>query len=126
MRDEVLDNTISPAVSCADLTSLMIFASFFCWSISQGGRTLETPIPLDYSDKEVDEVVFKLVDGAVVKIIVKTGISDYQRIEVIEGLNDGEEIVSGPFLAVSKRLKDGDKVTVTNKKAEKKSVASTE
>ena len=78
------------------------------------------------ADKEVDEVVFKLVDGAVVKIIVKTGISDYQRIEVIEGLNDGEEIVSGPFLAVSKRLKDGDKVTVTNKKAEKKSVASTE
>ncbi len=59
---------------------------------------------------DLDEVVFKLSDGKAVKTIVKTGISDFERIEVIEGLKQGEEIISGPFLAVSKRLKDGDGV----------------
>jgi len=46
---------------------------------------------------------------------VKTGISDYDNIEVTSGISDSTEIITGPFLAVSKRLKDGDKV----RKAEK-------
>lgn len=33
-------------------------------------------------------------------------------IEVVSGLKDGEEIISGPFLEVSKKLNDGDKVTL--------------
>jgi HlyD family secretion protein len=41
---------------------------------------------------------------------VKTGISDYDNIEIISGIGEGEEVVTGPFLVVSKRLKDGDKV----------------
>ncbi|MBV6639095.1 MAG: efflux RND transporter periplasmic adaptor subunit [Cyclobacteriaceae bacterium] len=68
------------------------------------------------ANQEVDEVVFKLVEGKAVKAIVETGISDYQRIEIIKGLEDGDEIIKGPFLAVSKRLNDGDLVEVTNKK----------
>ena len=42
--------------------------------------------------------------------LVKTGISDYDNIEILEGLVEGEKVISGPFLAVSKRLKDGDLV----------------
>ncbi|WP_421868920.1 efflux RND transporter periplasmic adaptor subunit [Marinoscillum sp.] len=61
---------------------------------------------------ELDEVVFKLVDGKAVKTIVKTGISDFERIEVTDGVAEGDVIISGPFLAVSKRLKDGDDVEV--------------
>ena len=50
---------------------------------------------------------------------VKTGITDTAAgtIEVISGLKEGEEIVSGPFIAVSKKLKDGE---VIMKKVEKK------
>ncbi len=48
---------------------------------------------------------------------VKTGISDFENIEIKEGLKEGEEIISGPFLVVSKRLKNGDLVML--KKAEK-------
>ena len=51
---------------------------------------------------------------------VKTGISDYDNIEILEGLNEGQEVVTGPFLAVSKRLKDGDKIKQLVKKEEKK------
>ena len=65
------------------------------------------------------EVVF-IHDGDKVKMReVKTGITDTAAgtIELIEGLKVGEEIVSGPFIAVSKKLKDGDLVM---KKVEKK------
>ena len=43
---------------------------------------------------------------------VKTGITDTNAgtIEIISGLKEGEEIISGPFIAVSKKLKDGDAV----------------
>ena len=41
---------------------------------------------------------------------VKTGISDYDNIEILSGLSEGDEVVSGPFFVVSKRLKTGDLV----------------
>tara|TARA_Y100001972_G_scaffold95045_1_gene117019 strand:- start:1199 stop:2560 length:1362 start_codon:yes stop_codon:yes gene_type:complete len=80
-------------------------------SISNGDQAENTSL----ANQEVDEVVFKIVDGKAVKTIVETGISDFQRIEVLKGLEEGDEIVKGPFLAVSKRLNDGDNVEITNK-----------
>lgn len=56
------------------------------------------------------EVVFVNSNGKVVMREVKTGISDYENIEILSGLKEGEEIVSGPFVAVSKRLNNGDAV----------------
>jgi len=41
---------------------------------------------------------------------VKTGVSDFDNIQILEGVNEGDEIVSGPFVVVSKKLKDGDAV----------------
>ncbi|SNS68992.1 HlyD family secretion protein [Ekhidna lutea] len=61
-------------------------------------------------DEEVKEVVFVVSEGKAVKTEVKTGISDFDRIEIISGVDEGTDVVSGPFLAVSKRLKDGDDV----------------
>ena len=66
--------------------------------------------------KEPKTVVFVNDKGVAKMIEVKTGISDYDNIEVISGLSDSTEVITGPFLAVSKRLKDGEKV----RKAEKK------
>ena len=51
---------------------------------------------------------------------VKTGISDYDNIEILSGIADGAEIITGPFTAVSKRLKDGDKVRQAEKKEPEK------
>ena len=51
---------------------------------------------------------------------VKTGISDYDNIEIPEGVTEAQEVVTGPFLAVSKRLKDGDAIKQLKKKEEKK------
>jgi HlyD family secretion protein len=72
-------------------------------------------------EKKADKIVIFVNDGGKAKMVeVKTGISDYDNIEILEGLNEGQEVVTGPFLAVSKRLKDGDKIKQLVKKEEKK------
>jgi len=65
---------------------------------------------------ELEEVAFVLQkDGKVKKTVVKTGIQDINYIEILSGLNAGDEIVTGPYNAVSKTLKDGNKVKVVPK-----------
>lgn len=76
------------------------------------------------ADEEVKEVVFVVSEGKAVKTEVETGISDFDRIEIISGVEEGTEVVSGPFLAVSKRLKDGDDVESKSDDQEKKDSAS--
>ncbi|WP_066835509.1 efflux RND transporter periplasmic adaptor subunit [Rufibacter ruber] len=64
-----------------------------------------------------DEVVFVHEKGKVTMVKVKTGISDFDNIEILSGVKAGQEVVSGPFRAVSKQLKDGAKVTVKDEKS---------
>jgi HlyD family secretion protein len=62
------------------------------------------------------ELVF-INDGGIAKLRqIKTGISDFQNIEVLDGIKEGEEIISGPYFIVSKELKEGDKVKVSEGK----------
>lgn len=69
--------------------------------------------------KEPKTVVF-VNNGGVAKMVeVKTGISDYENIEILSGVSDSTEVVTGPFLVVSKRLKEGDKIRKAEKKTEK-------
>ncbi|MFN7261336.1 MAG: efflux RND transporter periplasmic adaptor subunit [Cyclobacteriaceae bacterium] len=73
------------------------------------------------AEKKEDKVVVFVNDKGVAKMVeVKTGISDYDNIEIISGLADSVEVVTGPFLVVSKRLKDGDKIVQAMKKDDKK------
>lgn len=67
------------------------------------------------------ELVFVSENGIAKLRTVKTGISDYENIEILEGLKEGDEIISGPYFTVSKDLKEGDAV----KKAESKPVPTT-
>jgi hypothetical protein len=65
-------------------------------------KAKETPKPV--------EVVF-VVEGDHVKMIpVKIGISDDSYWEVTEGLQEGQELVSGSYRAVSRDLEDGKKI----------------
>ncbi len=69
------------------------------------------------SEKKQDKVVVFVNEGGVAKMVeVKTGISDYDNIEILSGISDSTEIVTGPFLVVSKRLKEGDKIRQAQKK----------
>jgi HlyD family secretion protein len=65
---------------------------------------------------ELEEVVFiRQQEGKVKKVIVTTGIQDITYIEIRSGLKEGDEIVTGPYNAISKTLKDGAKVKVVPK-----------
>jgi HlyD family secretion protein len=65
---------------------------------------------------ELEEVVFVLQkDNKVKKTVVKTGIQDINNIEIVKGLSDGDEVITGPYNAISKTLKDGNKVKVVPK-----------
>jgi HlyD family secretion protein len=69
------------------------------------------------------EVVFVMEKGGKVKQIeVKTGISDFENIEILSGLADGQEIISGPYATVAKKLKAGDLVKKKEVKAGEKAL----
>lgn len=70
--------------------------------------------------KESKVVVFLNEGGAAKMVEVKTGISDYDNIEILSGLSENAEVVTGPFLVVSKRLKEGDKIKQAEKPEDKK------
>jgi HlyD family secretion protein len=59
---------------------------------------------------DLQEVVFVYKDGAISKRIVKTGIQDSYYIRVIDGLKEGEEVVTAPYSLISKILNDGMEV----------------
>lgn len=61
-------------------------------------------------DKEV-EGVFRVVEGKVEFLPVVTGIADQQNIEIVSGLDDGDEIVTGSY-TILRTIKDGSEVTV--------------
>ncbi len=61
------------------------------------------------------EVVFVVNKGTVAMKEVKIGISDNEFIEVTSGLKAGEEVVSGPYRAISSELQDESKVQPENK-----------
>jgi len=64
----------------------------------------------------VQEYVFMYDKGVVKMLKVKTGIQDNTYIQIVDGVKEGQEIVTAPYRAVSKKLKDGDKVTKVDAK----------
>jgi HlyD family secretion protein len=75
----------------------------------------ETPVESDSvatgpPAEDLRRVVFLVADGVASMVEVETGISDDTHIEVRSGLAGGEEVVIGPYRAVSRDLEDGGAV----------------
>ena len=72
----------------------------------------DSPLNDDYV-----EIVFVVEEGDTVNMVeVKTGIQDDEYIEIISGIKEGQEVVTGPYSAVSKKLKQGDLIKRDNEK----------
>jgi len=67
-------------------------------------------------DNEVKEIVYLIQNGIAKEKPVKTGISDDNYIEIKEGLNGNESVVSGNYKAISRDLYDGAVVKIDDKK----------
>lgn len=61
------------------------------------------------------EYVFLFDNGKAKQVAVRTGIQDNQYIEIKEGLEAGQEVITGPFRLVSRELSDGDPVIRTQR-----------
>jgi HlyD family secretion protein len=69
------------------------------------------------------EVVFIIEKGKAVARQVKTGIQSDDLIEILDGVKEGDEIVTGSYRAISKDLDNGAVITVNNdKKPEREKV----
>jgi HlyD family secretion protein len=67
------------------------------------------------SNAPVKEYVFIYGSGKVKQVQVTTGIQDDTYIQVLTGLKEGDEVVSAPYPAISKTLKDGSIVEKVDK-----------
>lgn len=65
------------------------------------------------------EIVFVVKNGKVEARQVKTGIQSSSHIEILEGLSEGDEVVTGSYRAISKDLEIGAVVSVKNNDAKK-------
>jgi HlyD family secretion protein len=97
--------TNSPALAagtngCADCDTNSVAAA----TNSPSKNPNEPPKPI--------EVVF-VVQGDHVKMVpVKRGISDDNFVEILDGLHEGDQVVSGGYKAINRDLEDGKKVVV--------------
>jgi HlyD family secretion protein len=64
---------------------------------------------------ELNEYVFVFEDGKAMMHSVKSGIQDNTYIQILEGLEDGQEVITGPYRAVSRSLENGEEVEVVKK-----------
>ena len=68
----------------------------------------------EFNQKEAFECVFIHKNGKALIKSVETGIQDDQNIEIISGLNEGDEIIKAPYSAVSKKLRNEMPISVEN------------
>jgi HlyD family secretion protein len=130
-----LDENLRPGMSCnADIETETVFDvisvpiqsvtsrdDFEAPSKNNGNGEDEHPEGESETEKKKErkgpmEVVFLFDNGSVKMTEVKTGISDDNYLEVKEGLDGGEEVVSGSYRAISRELKDGTKVRIEEKR----------
>ncbi len=69
--------------------------------------------------RTLQRVVFVKTGETVTMKKVETGIADNTFIEIRSGLQPGEEVVSGSYTAISRRLKDGAKVAIEKEEGSK-------
>ncbi|MGJ8591092.1 MAG: efflux RND transporter periplasmic adaptor subunit [Aquaticitalea sp.] len=73
-------------------------------------KSKDAPSKPKISEEQKFECVFVVNNGEAKLRVVKTGIQDDSKIEIVSGLKEGDQIITGPYNVVSKTLKSGDKV----------------
>lgn len=66
--------------------------------------------------EDLRKVVFLVKEGKAVRHQVETGISDNTHIQVLSGVENGDQVVIGSYRVLSKELEDGEAVNVNNNK----------
>lgn len=75
-------------------------------------RSVKYNYTKELNEKEAFECVFIHKNGKAIIKSVETGIQDDQNIEIISGLNEGDEVIKAPYSAISKKLRNEMTVSV--------------
>ncbi len=70
----------------------------------------------DKSKKEMVEAVFIVQESRAVAKAVRIGISDDTHYAILTGLDEGDDVITGPFKFLNKTLSTGDLVEIKSKK----------
>lgn len=73
---------------------------------------LQNEEKLDINKNEFHEALFVKSGDTVSRIDILTGIQDQNFIEIVKGVEEGTEVVTGPYVAISKDLKPGSRVRI--------------
>jgi len=87
-------------------------------SLLEGSEEVEeTEEVKEDEEEEINEVVFMVNDESKAEFVkVKTGIQDNNYIQILEGVEEDDEIITAPYNAISKKLKTDAVVEVVDKK----------
>jgi HlyD family secretion protein len=92
--------------------------------VARGGKRREAEARFKPDKDGFVETVFCIERGRAVARQVKTGIQSDELIEIVDGLHEGDEVVTGSYRAISKDLENGADVRINNAKKPEKPGAS--
>jgi HlyD family secretion protein len=104
------DNALSisiKAVTTREDTASSGLAKYIKKSEEEEAETEES------EDKEAVVCVFVHKDGEAKLQVVETGIQDNKFIQILSGIQEGEQVITGPYEAVSRSLKNGSNVKIS-------------
>lgn len=110
-RNNVLSVPIQAITTRTDITS------------AEKQDSTAVPAVLPVGNGVVERVFVMGAENKVKALKVKTGIQDNAYIEVQEGLSENDEVIIGPYNAITKKLKDGTIVKLQTKAKEESSSA---
>ncbi|MCA0387545.1 MAG: efflux RND transporter periplasmic adaptor subunit [Bacteroidetes bacterium] len=122
------ESVLRPGMSCNAIIETETMVNVVTVPIQSVTAKIEDMKPADNPDEQnaavkkknpakkdkPDEIVFVIDGGKVKEVPVKSGISDDNYIEIKSGLKQGQEVVSGPYRAISRELKNDMLVKVDN------------
>jgi len=65
-----------------------------------------TSSSIDADEEDLRRVVFLMVDGKAKMVEVETGITNDTHIVILSGVSEGENVITGPYRAISRTLED--------------------
>ena len=125
-----LDPGLRPGMSCnADIETETVSNVI---SVPIQSVTARTDIPVEsdslkseeknegeggtFEKKKPKEVVFLAKNGKAKMVVVETGISDDNYLQIKKGIDEGDEVISGSYRAISRELENGSVIRVEQKK----------
>lgn len=90
---------------------------------SRAENTLALPVSAITSRSDLGEsgkafvFTYSAKDQTVHPVAIKTGLQDMTHVQITDGLSDSSVVVTGPFNAISKTLRDGMKVKTSQEKS---------